>query len=137
MLSKKNIQMTIRKGQPQKQRFGLRKLSIGVASVLLGLTFLGASNASADQTVNQEDEVIQTELATPQPIEIVGSETTGQVDNDEVVSSSSAEATPVSSEAASQVVADSAGAIQDQTLSSAQPVTSAAPEIRGGDGRLS
>ena len=132
MLSKKNIQMMIRKGQPQKQRFGLRKLSIGVASVLLGLTFIGASSASADETVNQEGQAVQTELATPQPVEITGSESARQPDNDEVASSSTAEATPVSSEATSQVVADSAGAVQDQTPPSAQPVTSTAPEISGG-----
>ncbi len=132
MLSKKNIQMMIRKGQPQKQRFGLRKLSIGVASVLLGLTFIGASSASADETVNQEGQAVQTELATPQPLEITGSESARQPDNDEVASSSTAEATPVSSEATSQVVADSAGAVQDQTPPSAQPVTSTAPEISGG-----
>ncbi len=132
MLSKKNIQMMIRKGQPQKQRFGLRKLSIGVASVLLGLTFIGASSASADETVNQEGQAVQTELATSQPVEITGSESARQPDNDEVASSSTAEATPVSSEATSQVVADSAGAVQDQTPPSAQPVTSTAPEISGG-----
>lgn len=132
MLSKKNIQMMIRKGQPQKQRFGLRKLSIGVASVLLGLTFIGASSASADETVNQEGQAVQTELATPQPVEITGSESARQPDNDEVASSSTAEATPVSSEATSQVVADSAGVVQDQTPPSAQPVTSTAPEISGG-----
>lgn len=124
--------MMIRKGQPQKQRFGLRKLSIGVASVLLGLTFIGASSASADETVNQEGQAVQTELATPQPVEITGSESARQPDNDEVASSSTAEATPVSSEATSQVVADSAGAVQDQTPPSAQPVTSTAPEISGG-----
>ena len=132
MLSKKNIQMMIRKGQPQKQRFGLRKLSIGVASVLLGLTFLGASSASADETVNQGEQAVQTELATPQPVEITGSESARQPDNDEVASSSTAEATPVSSEVTSQVVANSASAVQDQTPPSTQPVTSATPEIVGG-----
>ena len=132
MLSKKKKQMMIRKGQPQKQRFGLRKLCIGVASVLLGLPFIGASSASADETVNQEGQAVQTELATPQPVEITGSESARQPDNDEVASSSTAEATPVSSEATSQVVADSAGAVQDQTPPSAQPVTSTAPEISGG-----
>lgn len=97
MLSKKNVQMMNCKGQPQKQRFGLRKLTIGVASILLGLTFLGASSASADEAINQEQQVTQTELTTPQPVEVVESESARQPNSNEVASSSSAEAIPVSS----------------------------------------
>lgn len=45
MLSKNNVQAY----QPEesKQRFGLRKLSIGVASVLLGTTFIYGGGASS------------------------------------------------------------------------------------------
>ena len=126
MLSKKNVQMMNQKGQPIKQRFGLRKLTIGVASVLLGLTFMGASSASADEVANQGQEVIPTELPAVQSAEITTNENTEQVNNDEVVSNSSAETTPVSSEATSQVVADSAAAVQTP-VSDAHPVTSATP----------
>lgn len=50
MLSKKNVRLMIEKQQPRKQRFGLRKLSIGVVSVLLGLFFIGGGNrAAADE----------------------------------------------------------------------------------------
>lgn len=52
MLSKNNVQAY----QPaeSKQRFGLRKLSIGVASVLLGTTFMwGAQVAHADSNADQ------------------------------------------------------------------------------------
>lgn len=38
-MSKNNVQEISRKMANQHQRFGLRKLSIGVASVLLGTTF--------------------------------------------------------------------------------------------------
>lgn len=126
MLSKRNVQMMNQKGQPIKQRFGLRKLTIGVASVLLGLTFMGASSASADEVANQGQEVIPTELPAVQSAEITTNENTEQVNNDEVVSNSSAETTPVSSEATSQVVADSAATVQTP-VPDAHPVTSATP----------
>ncbi|WP_267495660.1 mucin-binding protein [Limosilactobacillus reuteri] len=48
MLSHKNLQEQIKKNEPTKQRFAIKKLSVGVASVLLGVTFAGT--ASADTT---------------------------------------------------------------------------------------
>lgn len=42
----------IKKFQPTRQRFGLKKLTIGVASVLLGLTFInGTASANEDKTI--------------------------------------------------------------------------------------
>ena len=51
-MSKNNAQEYVRKMEPQRQRFGLRKLSVGVASVLLGTTFMvgGSTVAHADST---------------------------------------------------------------------------------------
>lgn len=53
-MSKNNSREYLRKMEKQRQRFGLRKLSIGVASVLLGTTFLigGSTVAHADE-INQ------------------------------------------------------------------------------------
>lgn len=52
MLSKNNQIENARKHQPAKQRFALRKMTMGVASVLVGLTFVGghevAAHASTD-----------------------------------------------------------------------------------------
>ncbi|MBB1079595.1 MucBP domain-containing protein, partial [Limosilactobacillus sp. STM2_1] len=48
MLSHKNLQEQIKKSEPNKQRFAIKKLTVGVASVLLGVTFAGT--ASADTT---------------------------------------------------------------------------------------
>ena len=48
MLSHNNLQEQIKKNDPNKQRFTIKKLSVGVASVLLGVTFAGT--ASADTT---------------------------------------------------------------------------------------
>lgn len=53
MVSKNNKQLYINKMQQQKQRFGIRKLTVGVASVLLGTTiFIGNQVAHADTTNN-------------------------------------------------------------------------------------
>ena len=51
-MSKNNQSEYLRKMEPQRQRFGLRKLSVGVASVLLGTTFIlgGKTVANADTT---------------------------------------------------------------------------------------
>ncbi|MDO4457096.1 MAG: YSIRK-type signal peptide-containing protein, partial [Ligilactobacillus murinus] len=54
MLSKNNKQLMVEKQAAKKQRYGLRKLSIGVASVLLGMTFLGAGSISAAENENLE-----------------------------------------------------------------------------------
>ncbi|WP_076460454.1 mucin-binding protein [Limosilactobacillus caccae] len=48
MLSHNNWRARIDKYEPKKQRFTLKKLTIGVASVLLGFAFAGTSTASAD-----------------------------------------------------------------------------------------
>ena len=62
MLSKNNRKEQFRKQEPKKQRFAIKKLTVGVASVLIGFTFMGM-NASADthsNTANQE--AIQTNI---------------------------------------------------------------------------
>lgn len=53
MLSNHNSKLTNQKFMQQHQRFGIRKLTIGVASMILGTTFvLGSQNAKADPDVN-------------------------------------------------------------------------------------
>ncbi|MBC8743889.1 YSIRK-type signal peptide-containing protein [Lactobacillus sp. Marseille-P7033] len=50
MLSKNNQKEQFYKQEPKKQRFAIKKLTVGVASVLIGFTFMGISNsANADQ----------------------------------------------------------------------------------------
>ena len=54
MLSKNNGQEQIRKQEPKKQRFAIKKLTVGVASVLVGFTFMGLNaSASANDTPTQ------------------------------------------------------------------------------------
>lgn len=54
MLSHNNWEEQIKKYEPKKQRFTIKKLSVGVASVLLGVTF-AAGTASADTTTANAD----------------------------------------------------------------------------------
>lgn len=50
MLSSNNRNEYLRKQEPKKQRFAIKKLTVGVASVLIGFTFMGLSaSASADE----------------------------------------------------------------------------------------
>lgn len=51
MLGKNNINGKLRKIQPQKQRFSIRKFAVGAASVLIGLTFMGMSNQTVKADV--------------------------------------------------------------------------------------
>ncbi|AZN76100.1 YSIRK signal domain/LPXTG anchor domain surface protein [Lactobacillus acidophilus] len=52
MVSKKNIKMIEEKSRDEKQRFSIRKLSVGAASVLIGLAFTvyGGQTVQADTT---------------------------------------------------------------------------------------
>ena len=66
MLSKNNRKEQLFKQEPKKQRFTIKKLTIGVASVLIGFTFMGI-NASADATTEThsntaDQEAIQTNI---------------------------------------------------------------------------
>lgn len=57
MVSKNNYSEKMRKIRPQKQRFSIRKFTVGAASVLIGLTFMGMNGQTvkADTTVAQEE----------------------------------------------------------------------------------
>lgn len=50
MLSRDNKNNRFNQATSRQPRFALRKLSVGVASVVIGLTFMGFTNASADET---------------------------------------------------------------------------------------
>lgn len=54
MLSSNNKQEQFRKQEPKRQRFAIKKLTVGVASVLIGFTFMGLNaSASADEVPSQ------------------------------------------------------------------------------------
>ena len=50
MLSRNNWKEQVRQQEPEKQRFTIKKLTIGVASVLIGFTFMGMSASANGQT---------------------------------------------------------------------------------------
>lgn len=61
MLSRNNNKLLIHKLEPKKQRFTIRKISVGVASVLIGFTFAGFSGVSADEATTTTKEHLKTE----------------------------------------------------------------------------
>lgn len=46
MLSKNNFKERLRKMEPKKERFSIRKFTVGVASVLIGFSIFGMSSQS-------------------------------------------------------------------------------------------
>ncbi|WP_295729386.1 mucin-binding protein [uncultured Limosilactobacillus sp.] len=68
MLSKNNLRLLSERNTPHQQHFSLRKLTIGVASVLLGTTFMvGAAYASTDFQTNQTTSVLKTTTSSHAP----------------------------------------------------------------------
>lgn len=57
MLSRNNWKEQVRQQEPKKQRFTIKKLTIGVASVLIGFTFMGMSaSANTQNTPNTPEQ---------------------------------------------------------------------------------
>ncbi|ROV61669.1 YSIRK-type signal peptide-containing protein, partial [Limosilactobacillus reuteri] len=54
MLSRNNWKEQVRQQEPKKQRFTIKKLTIGVASVLIGFTFMGMSASANGQPNNAQ-----------------------------------------------------------------------------------
>lgn len=83
MLSKNNLQLLTQRGARQRQRFALRKLTVGVASVLLGTTFfIGAASADttpAATTTAQPDSAAGTTSVTATPQQPAVQQTTTAV----------------------------------------------------------
>ena len=55
MVSRNNWKEQVRQQEPKKQRFTIKKLTIGVASVLIGFTFMGMSASADTQTTSTTD----------------------------------------------------------------------------------
>lgn len=66
MLSSNNRNEYLRKQEPKKQRFAIKKLTVGVASVLIGFTFMGMNVAAHADTTDTGAENQQP--ATDQPV---------------------------------------------------------------------
>ncbi len=59
-----NNKLLIHKLEPKKQRFAIRKISVGIASVLIGFTFAGFSGVSADEATTTTKDHLKTETTT-------------------------------------------------------------------------
>ncbi|MEY8663123.1 MucBP domain-containing protein, partial [Ligilactobacillus faecis] len=65
MLSKNNNNLWNEKMEPKKQRFAIKKFTVGVASVLIGTTFAfyaGGNSVSADDSINTSGGAVTTEV---------------------------------------------------------------------------
>ena len=109
MVSKNNRQLYQQKAADQKQRWGVRKLSVGVASVLLGTTFLLHSNHAVSANTVASD-------TTPS--------TTAQADSKDTVTQGSEHT--LRSGAATPTA--TAGVEKDTTVTPVQPADNAAKQ---------
>ncbi len=65
MLSRNNWKEQVRQQEPKKQRFTIKKLTIGIASVLIGFTFMGMSASADTQTTSNTPAVAKSVAETP------------------------------------------------------------------------
>ena len=137
MLSKNNRQEQFRKQEQKKQRFAIKKLTVGVASVLIGFTFMGLNaSASADDTPTQpanNDNNVQPEVTNVQSSSNVAlNGTSAQSNSDAQANSASAKSTntdvvtPVADKFQSAVAANLAA--DDEAATELVPSTAALAE---------
>ncbi|MCD7125632.1 Rib/alpha-like domain-containing protein, partial [Limosilactobacillus agrestis] len=130
MLSKNNRQEQFRKQEPKKQRFAIKKLTVGVASVLIGFTFMGLNTqASADDTPTQpansnDDTQSNASTALQSTASVTLNNSASQVNSESAKPTNVAPATPVADSYQSAVAANVAANIK----SAAQTSASAANE---------
>ena len=129
MLSKNNTYLKKKKIANQAQRFGLRKLSIGTVSVLLGaLLFMGNSQASADTTTDTTSTGTEAKTASAttdlNASQVALSSTGSQAAASESAATVS-QPTSSSTTATSQAATNSATAASDTTTDTAKTTTPA------------
>ena len=136
MLSKRNYQERLRQMEQKTERFSIRKLTIGAASVLIGLSFLGfnAHTAKADtvtpsakavnaSTVKSDDAQSKLNVTTSSAAASTEAKASQAPASQSVASSAASSATPASSSAK---VASSAAssAAKSETVKPASSATS-------------
>ncbi|MFR0610564.1 mucin-binding protein [Limosilactobacillus mucosae] len=136
MLSKNNTYMKKKKTANQAQRFGLRKLSIGTVSVLLGtLVFMGNSEVSADTTTDTTSTGTETKANATTDLnasQVTLSSTNSQAAASEGTSTTS-QASSSTASVASQAAASSVTAVSTATTAAAKTTTSATPTVAGSE----
>ncbi|WP_270362547.1 mucin-binding protein [Limosilactobacillus mucosae] len=133
MLSKNNTYLKKKKIANQAQRFGLRKLSIGTVSVLLGtLLFMGNSQASADTTTDTTSTGTEEKTAsttTDLNASQVALSSTGSQAAASESSATVSQATSSSTTATSQAATNSATVASDTTTDTAKTTTPATSTV--------
>ncbi|MCI5942245.1 MAG: YSIRK-type signal peptide-containing protein [Ligilactobacillus animalis] len=126
MLSRNNNKLLIHKLEPKKQRFAIRKISVGVASVLIGFTFAGFSGVSADEATTTTKDHLKTEATAESasvPTKEVELTTSDETQAKEAEQTSSAE-TPAKETETTPVADDKAQVAEDtKAQAPAQAVT--------------
>ncbi|QNQ81097.1 Rib/alpha-like domain-containing protein [Lactobacillus sp. PV034] len=119
MLSKRNYQERLRKMEQKTERFSIRKLSVGAASVLIGLSFLGF-NAHSAQAATTENTNNDAKATTDAKVASVDS----QAKNINVASSAAQPATEKADATSSAAVKSEAPASSAAVKSDAKVATS-------------
>ncbi|MBB1078355.1 YSIRK-type signal peptide-containing protein [Limosilactobacillus sp. STM2_1] len=135
MLSKNNKKEQIQKQEPKKQRFAIKKLTVGVASVLIGFTFMGLNNsANADTTPNaggngdaSSDDAQSNANMTSTTAVLNTATTTASTAASQATPTSQSQAAPQMpvADAYEQIVASNAAKAESQVTTSNQAVSSA------------
>ena len=128
MLSKNNYKERIRKMEEQKERFSIRKFSVGAASVLIGFFLTGIGTQKADAaTVNTNKDVTE---SNPTPDDSASSNESNKVlevkpDSQATTLSVQSSAAESTSSAANEKTSSSATVLSTQSSSSNNLTTSA------------
>lgn len=133
MLSSNNRNEQFRKQEPKKQRFTIKKLTVGVASVLIGFTFMGMS-VSADTTTGTGDVNNQTE-STQSNTDSSQTDTTTLNSSNKSASSMQNTGATVAEQEGQNSTTDNATANQQANATALQTSLVAVPETQATEGQ--
>ena len=111
MYSKNNVKMNAEKKAVKSPKYGLAKLSVGVASVLLGTTLVYGANAQADTKVVNETPVTAGELQSAASEAPAASDSATVTSADVQKASDAASAAQATADAHKQAVSDAQAAL--------------------------
>ncbi|WOY89711.1 MucBP domain-containing protein [Ligilactobacillus murinus] len=121
MVSKNNKDFYLRKSANKVSKYTIKKLSVGVASVLLSTTFFLGTAASADATVDNQDKEAEATSSSTDTTDLSGSEVT--------LKSSTAATEEASSSTTTDAVAEQQPATEAQSSSASEDTTASQTEV--------
>ena len=118
MLSRKNINEKLKRLEQQKQRFSIRKLTIGAASVLIGLVFFGMGSQSVHaDTVTSPQVVKSTEVKVTQPSTNKNTNTVVKTSEQKATNETPSNVTKEAPKTSTPEVTTKANKVQESTIS--------------------